>query len=115
MDTQYQNILNAISSTDGELTVAERIENYNLYEQLNKKGIELADLIQKAEKGSEPDDDLFKMMESSVKGDPDVKECRQRLADVKSSILSRICAGYPEYREAVAAYRDAVKKAYRDM
>ena len=69
----------------------------------------------KAEKGSEPDDDLFKLMESSVKGDPDVKECRQRLADVKSSILSRICAGYPEYREAVAAYRDAVKKAYRDM
>lgn len=24
-------------------------------------------------------------------------------------------SGYLEYREAVAAYRDAVKKAYRDM
>lgn len=119
MDTtsKYQNILNAIGQkpADNALSASERVENYNLLEKLNAQGIKLADLMKKAEqnepKGEDPE--VFSIMESAVKNDPEVKEARQRVADVKSTVLAKICYQYPEYKEAIDNYRHVVSKTYK--
>ena len=120
MDTtpQYTNILNAIGAkkaSDEKLSTADRVENYNLLEKLNAQGIKLSDLMKKAEqnepKGEDPE--VFSIMESAVKNDPEVKEARQRVADVKSSVLVKICYQYPEYKEAIDNYRHVVSKIYK--
>ena len=122
MDTtpQYTNILNAIGAkkaSDEKLSTADRVENYNLLEKLNAQGIKLSDLMKKAEQNEAKSDDaeLFSLMEASVKGDPEVKSARQRVADVKSSVLAKICYQYPEYKEAIDEYRRTVARVYKQM
>ena len=121
MDTtpQYTNILNAIGAKpkDEKLSTAERVENYNLLEKLNAQGIKLSDLMKKAEQNEAKNDDaeLFSLMEASVKGDSEVKSARQRVADVKSSVLAKICYQYPEYKEAIDEYRRTVARVYKQM
>ena len=122
MDTtpQYANILNAIGAkkaSDEKLSTADRVENYNLLEKLNAQGIKLSDLVKKAEQNEAKSDDaeLFSLMEASVKGDSEVKSARQRVADVKSSVLAKICYQYPEYKEAIDEYRRTVARVYKQM
>lgn len=120
MDTtpQYTNILNAIGAKpkDEKLSTADRVENYNLLEKLNAQGIKLSDLMRKAEqsesKGEDPE--VFSIMESAVKNEPAVKEARQRAAEMKSSVLAKICYQYPEYKAVIDEYRAIVTKAYKN-
>ena len=97
MDTtpQYSNILKAIQhpSSEDRLSPADKVENYDLFKKLNEQGIKLSDLIRKAEQNTPKQDDseLFSIMESAVKNEPDVKNARQHLADVKSQVLAKIC------------------------
>lgn len=120
MDTtsKYQNILNAIGQkpADNALSASERVENYNLLEKLNAQGIKLSDLMKKAEqsesKGEDPE--VFSIMESAVKNEPAVKEARQKAAEMKSSVLAKICYQYPEYKAVIDEYRAIVTKAYKN-
>lgn len=119
MDTtsKYQNILNAIGQkpADNTLSASERVENYNLLEKLNAQGIKLSDLMKKAEQNEpkETDPEVFSIMESAVKNEPAVKEARQKAADVKSTVLAKICYQYPEYKEAIDNYRHVVSETYK--
>lgn len=120
MDTtsKYQNILNAIGQkpADNTLSASERVENYNLLEKLNAQGIKLSDLMKKAEQNEpkETDPEVFSIMESAVKNDPEVKEARQRAAEMKSRVLAKICYQYPEYKAVIDEYRSIVTKAYKN-
>ena len=97
---QYSNILQAIKEKDtGGLSASDRIENYNLLEKLNAEGRKLSDILKQAEERQErPDDpEIFGIMESEVKNDPQVKEAARKLAEAKTMVLARICYQYPEY------------------
>ena len=102
---QYSNILKAIQHPPSEdkLSPTEKVENYDLFKKLNDQGIKLSDLIKRAEQNTPKQDDseLFSIMESAVKNEPDVKNARQHLADVKSQVLAKICYQHPEYKDAI--------------
>lgn len=114
---QYSNILSALAkkSEESKLSAADRVENYNLLEKLNAQGIKLSDLVKKAEQSNQKEDDaeLFSLMEATVKNDEEVKNAKQRLMDAKSSVLTRICYQYPEYKAAIDEYRATVSRTYR--
>lgn len=119
MDTtpQYSNILKAIQQPpiEDKLSPADKVENYDLFKKLNEQGIKLSDLIRKAEQNAPKQDDseLFSIMESAVKNEPDVKNARQHLADVKSQVLAKICYQHPEYKDAIDEYRRVVSETYK--
>lgn len=114
---QFTNILNVIGTkaTDEKLSAADRVENYNLLEKLNAQGIKLADLMKKAEQNTPKEDDaeLFSLMEVAVKDDAEVKSARQKVVDVKSAVLAKICYQHPEYRAAIDEYRAVVSRTYK--
>lgn len=115
MENKYQNILNAINqkSTDNALSASERVENYNLLEKLNSQGIKLSDILKQAESTQKIEDaDIFKVMESEVRNDPTVKDARDRLTEVKTEIIVKLCSQYPEYRTAAETYRRTVRETY---
>lgn len=115
MENKYQNILNAINqkSTDNALSASERVENYNLLEKLNSQGIKLSDILKQAESTQKIEDaDIFKVMESEVRNDPTVKDARDRLTEVKTEIIVKMCSQYPEYRTAAETYRRTVRETY---
>ena len=113
---QYSNILQAIKGKDtGGLSASDRIENYNLLEKLNAEGRKLSDILKQAEEHQErPDDpEIFGIMESEVKNDPQVKEAARKLAEAKTMVLARICYQYPEYKQAMDEYRKIVTDTYK--
>ena len=113
---QYSNILQAIKGKDtGGLSASDRIENYNLLEKLNAEGRKLSDILKQAEERQErPDDpEIFGIMESEVKNDPQVKEASRKLAEAKTMVLARICYQYPEYKQAMDEYRKIVTDTYK--
>ena len=113
---QYSNILQAIKGKDtGGLSASDRIENYNLLEKLNAEGRKLSDILKQAEEHQErPDDpEIFSIMESEVKNDPQVKEASRKLAEAKTMVLARICYQYPEYKQAMDEYRKIVTDTYK--
>ena len=113
---QYSNILQAIKEKDtGGLSASDRIENYNLLEKLNAEGRKLSDILKQAEERQErPDDpEIFGIMESEVKNDPQVKEAARKLAEAKTMVLARICYQYPEYKQAMDEYRKIVTDTYK--
>lgn len=115
MDTKYQHILNAIGQkqADNALSASERVENYNLLEKLNAQGIKLSDILKQAESTQKIEDaDIFKVMESEVRNDPAVKDARDRLTEVKTEIIVKMCSQYPEYRTAAESYRKTVRETY---
>lgn len=116
MDTpQYTNILNAIQKNG--LSSSDRMENYNILEKLNSQGIKLSDVLKRAEQGESraEDPELFSLMESAVKDDPDVIASKKKLTDARTLVLARLCYQQPEYRTAMDEYRTVVSKAYRQL
>lgn len=131
MDTgQFSNILSALNQgaqapaqAPMGLTPAQQTDNYNLFSDMMKKGIYLPDLIKRMDdleskvrsmQESKPDvnRELFAVMEAAVKGDPDVKAAKQRVADEKSRIIAEMCQKDPRFQEALDGYRTAVNRAY---
>ena len=113
---QYSNILQAIEGKDtGGLSASDRIENYNLLEKLNAEGKKLSDILKQDEERQErPDDpEIFGIMESEVKNDPQVKEASRKLTEAKTMVLARICYQYPEYKQAMDEYRKIVTDTYK--
>lgn len=115
-----------IPSEKPKLTLEQQAMNYDTFSELMKQGVYLPDLVQSIEalkaevaelkKGAKTgiDTDLFEAMEASVKGVPEVKQARQRMADVKSTVINELCMNDPRYKEAYDDYRRAVNKAYID-
>jgi hypothetical protein len=115
MENKYQNILAAIGQkqADNALSASERVENYNLLEKLNSQGIKLSDILKQAENTQKIEDaDIFRIMESEVRNDPTVKDARDRLTEVKTEIIVKMCSQYPEYRTAAENYRRTVRETY---
>lgn len=115
MENKYQNILNAIGqkATENALSASDRIENYNLLEKLNSEGRKLSDILKQAENTQKIEDaDIFKVMESEVRNNPAVKDARDRLTEVKTEIIVKMCSQYPEYRTAAETYRRTVRETY---
>ena len=127
MDTNpYGNILKALgkegSQQDG-LSYQQQTDNYQAFSDLMKEGVYIPDLLKRIEtleaqvreqgaKRDTLDADLFSVMESAVKGDPDVKQARQRLAEEKTRVITDLCMRDDGYRGAMESYRRAVNSAY---
>ena len=133
MDTQpqYNNILKALGGNQGQqgvqqsgaLTLQQQSDNYTTFQNLMNKGVYLPDLLRRIDDleakvsemkpaRQEMDLELFAVMESAVKNDPDVKVIRQRMYDEKTRVITDICMQDQRYREAVDGYRRAVNAAY---
>ena len=127
MDTnQYSNILKAINNNGNTLSTQQQADNYSAFSKMMSDGVYIPDLIKKLdtleakvktleENGQKPtpiDLDLFAVMESAVKEDPDVKNARKKMADEKSRVISEYCMKDNKFREAADAYRREVNRAY---
>ena len=129
MDTSpYSNILNAVQGTadgkNGKLTLQQEADNYNTFSRLMKEGVYLPDMVKRIDeletkvKGIEEapknkmNEELFAVMESVVRSDPEVRTARQKLADVKTEILTEMCLKDPRYREVYDDYRTTVNRQY---
>lgn len=127
MDTNpYSSILKALEKEDpqqGGLSYQQQTENYSAFSDLMKQGVYIPDLLKRidaleaqvkeqGQKKDVMDADLFAVMETSVRGDDEVKAARQRLADEKSRVISEMCARDEGYRAALDAYRRTVNAAY---
>ena len=127
MDTNpYGNILKALGKEDphqGGLTYEQQSANYSAFSQMMKDGVYIPDLLKRIEtledqvkeqavKKDTLDADLFSVMEQAVKGDPDVKKARQRLAEEKTRVITDLCMRDEGYRGAMESYRRAVNAAY---
>lgn len=122
MDTQYSNILNALQPS--KLTPAQQAENYKAFDEIQKQGVSLPELLKKigemetrlktieSVKAPDMSSEVFSAMEVAVKGDPEVKLAKQRASDVKSRIISEMCLKDERYRKAIEDYRATVSKAY---
>ena len=128
---EYSNILNAINGqnqvqNNSMTDITRRNENYKLVDQLNNEGISLKDLLgqiddlrKKVEGMEKPtqviDEDLFSVMESSVRDDPVVIEAKRKVAEEKTRVIAELCAKDPRFMAARDEYRRAVNRAYVAM
>ena len=129
--TDYSNILQAINGmnngqNNSMTDLTRRNENYKLVDQLNNEGISLKDLLsqiddlkKKVEGMEKPaqaiDEDLFAVMESSVKDDPAVVEAKRKVSEEKTRVIAELCAKDPKFMAARDEYRRAVNRAYVAM
>lgn len=115
----YDNILKALSqpkpSQQKQLSLEEKNRNYQLFDELMKKGISLDDLLKAADGRKEApgiEAGVFTVMEEAVKEDEKVAEFRKKASDLKSQIITEICLKDDRYRTALEEYRKAVSEAY---
>ena len=122
----YSAILNAVTSTQVPgLTATQIQENYNHFQELQKQGISISDLMSELadlktkvtaleSKPDKPavDRELFSVMEAAVKDDPAVVSARLKAQEVKTTILREICCADPRYASALEDYSREVHAAY---
>ena len=116
----YANILNAINGP--KLTPSQMSENYKAFDEIQKQGVYLPDLIKRIEDleqkvktvGTSPDmtSEVFSVMESAVRDDESVKVARRKAQDIKSRILTEMCIKDPRYKAALDEYRATVNRVY---
>lgn len=123
---EYSNILKALNTqqpNDAMADMNRRTENYRLVDQLNNEGISLKDVLgqiddlrKKVEGMEKPtqviDEDLFSVMESSVRDDPVVIEAKRKVAEEKTRVIAELCSKDPRFMAARDEYRRAVNRAY---
>lgn len=126
---EYSNILKALNTqqpNDAMADMNRRTENYRLVDQLNNEGISLKDVLgqiddlkKKVEGMEKPtqviDEDLFAVMESSVKDDPAVVEAKRKVAEEKTRVIAELCSKDSRFMAARDEYRRAVNRAYVAM
>ena len=128
---QYSNVMKALQGMQSPatasapgLTYEQQSDNYNTFSELMKKGVYLPDLIKRmdeleakvktleAQPKHDANAELLAVMEASVKSDPEVREARQKVADIKTSIISEMCLKDPRYAQAVEDYKTTVNRVY---
>lgn len=121
----YSNILKAVGSQNPRMEdLNRRTDNYRIAEEASKNGTSLADMIRRmgeledkvkaleAHPSQDANAELLAVMEASVKSDPEVREARQKVADIKTSIISEMCLKDPRYAQAVEDYKTTVNRVY---
>lgn len=107
-----------------KLSLEQQAQNYDTFSEMMKQGIYLPDLVKTIEDlksevdklknnaKAEVDSSFFEAMEASVKGDARVRTARQRMADVKTDVLTEICMKDPRFKDAYEGYRRTVNEVY---
>lgn len=115
----YDNILKALSTPkQGQtkiLSLEEKNRNYQLFDELMRKGVSLDELLRVAEGKRTPDaitTEVFSVMEDAVKEDEKVKVAREKATRLKAEVLSEICMKDERYRTALEEYRKVVSEVY---
>ena len=116
----YSNILNAINGP--KLTPSQISENYKAFDEIQKQGVFLPDLLKRIEDLEQkvktvptvPDitSEVFSVMESAVKDDESVKALRRRAQDIKAQIITEMCIKDPRYKSVLDEYRATVNRVY---
>lgn len=98
-------------------------DNYKLLEQMNKEGISLRDTLndiadlkrrmsEAESKKPQIDEDLFQVMETSVKDVESVKNAKNRVSIEKNRVIADMCMKDEGFRKAYEDYKRAVNQAY---
>lgn len=98
-------------------------DNYKLLEQMNKEGISLRDTLndiadlkrrmsEAESKKPQIDEDLFQVMETSVKDVESVKNAKNRVSIEKNRVIADMCMKDEGFRKAYENYKRAVNQAY---
>lgn len=98
-------------------------DNYKLLEQMNKEGISLRDTLndiadlkrrmsEAESKKPQIDEDLFQVMEASVKDVESVKNAKNRVSIEKNRVIADMCMKDEGFRKAYEDYKRAVNQAY---
>lgn len=124
--TMFENIMQAVTSTQTQtsyptaLSNQQIVENHRAFEELQKSGVYLPDLMKRLESletqvrsMSEPDPDLFPMMEAAVRDRKAVQEARKALEDIRTQAINELILKDPRVSEAIKAYRTAVREEYK--
>ncbi len=122
--TQYDNILKALGdNAKNGLTPQQKADNYTAFQRLMEDGIYLPDILKRIDdlekkvdkirpQSSELDSELFAVMESAVRDDPDVKHYKSLAQAEKTRVIGELCIKDEKYRKAIEEYRRAVNAAY---
>lgn len=97
------------------LSIEDRARNYQLFDELMKKGVKLDTLIKEAENNRRPaqmDAGLFSVMEATVKGCPAVASARAEVDALRDMILNEILMKDARYKSAYEAYHNIVSTEY---
>ncbi len=114
----YENIIKALQKTDGQnrtgLTPEQKSRNYQIFDELMKKGVSLEDLLKNADtpKDTGIASEVFSVMEEAVKDDDAVKAGRKKACDIKAQVITEICMKDERYRTALTEYRELVSRTY---
>lgn len=98
-------------------------DNYKLLEQMNKEGISLRDTLndiadlkrrmsEAESKKPQIDENLFQVMETSVKDVESVKNAKNRVSIEKNRVIADMCMKDEGFRKAYEDYKRAVNQAY---
>lgn len=122
----FENIMQAVTSTQTQtsyptaLSNQQIVENHRAFEELQRSGVYLPDLMKRLESletqvktMSEPDPDLFPMMEAAVRDSRAVQDARRNLEEIRTRVLNEMVLKDPRVSEAVKAYRTTVREEYR--
>lgn len=123
----FDNLLQAVTSTQTQtsyptsLSSQQIVDNHRAFEELQRSGIYIPDLMKRLESletqmksMSEPkvDPDLFPMMESAVKDDPQIQSKRRAVEDARQRVINEMLMRDPRVSDAVKAYREEVRVRY---
>ena len=111
----YDNILKYVgASSDNGLSYEKQAKNYEIFSDLMKKGVDLQELVEKANAPKEPlmDESLFRAMENTVSDNKGVRSAKTDLDSMKDTILFRLCMTDPEYSRLYKEYKNEVIRAY---
>lgn len=120
----FDNISLAINGQQNN--VNRDLEDYNLFDRLRKEGRSLQDIVKQAEEAealrkqmdemgrTKPrmDAAVFSLMEEYVRDDPEVAAARNRLLDMRNTIISEFCMKDNRYRGEFESYRNTVQERY---
>jgi hypothetical protein len=115
----FSNIVKATTQNNYEI----QNDNYKLLEQMNKEGISLRDTLndiadlkrrmsEAESKKPQIDEDLFQVMEASVKDAESVKNAKNRVSIEKNRVIADMCMKDEGFRKAYEDYKRAVNQAY---
>lgn len=117
----YENILSAINAQRSNPNLP--LDNYKAADEASKQGISLSEVMKKVDllekeveelkkRPKDTDPEVFSVMESAVKGDPEVKAMKDRLNSMKLDLLQRYCMTDPTYSAQYTEYTALIGKKY---
>lgn len=117
----FDNILMTLAQTPQNA----QVDDYQLFDKLRREGRSLQEIVKQADEAEAlrkrvdelsrrppVDEEVFPVMESAVRDDPEVTAARDALSRARSNVISAILMRDPAFKEAFDNYRQVVRCRY---